>query len=78
MTSEIAGRDRVSLHVYRQRGASAHGPRVHLRREGGGPTTVLALPLLDVLLGPPPSAEEMVLLLDRLQLLIDAWEVRNE
>ena len=78
MTSEIASADGISLHVYRQRGRLAHGPRVHLRRAGGSPTTVLSLPLLDVLLGPPPSTEETALLLDSLQMLIDAWEVRNE
>jgi hypothetical protein len=38
----------------------------------------LALPLLDILLGPPPSPAEMVFLLDCLQLLIDAWGVRND
>jgi hypothetical protein len=78
MSSEIASGDGISLHVYRQRGRLAHGPRVHLRRTGGGPTTILSLPLLNVLLGPLPSPEENALLLDSLQMLIDAWEVRNE
>jgi hypothetical protein len=78
MNSEIASGDGISLHVYRRRGPLPQGPRVHLRRVDGRPTTVLALPLLDVLLGPEPSPEETVLLLDCLQQLIDTWEVRNE
>jgi hypothetical protein len=78
MNSEIASGDGISLHVYRQRGRLPHGPRAHLRRVDGGPTTVLTLPLLDVLLGPEPSPEETVVLLDSLQQLIDAWEERND
>jgi hypothetical protein len=78
MTSEIASGDGISLHVYRQRGSQSKRARVHLRRADGGPTTVLGLPLLDVLIGPEPSPVETGLLLDCLQQLIDAWEVRNE
>jgi hypothetical protein len=78
MNSQIAEKDGISLHVYRQRGPSRHGPRVHLRRANDGPTTVLSLPLLDVLLGPETSPQETVVLLDCLQRLIDSWEERNE
>lgn len=78
MTPEIASDGGNSLHIYRQRGPLPHGPRVHLRRASGGPTTVLTLPLLDVLIGPEPTPEETVLLLDSLQQLLDAWEELNE
>ncbi len=38
----------------------------------------MTLPLLDVLIGPEPTPEETVLLLDSLQQLLDAWEELNE
>ena len=76
MSPEIERRDGLSLHVYRVRGR-ASAPQVHVRRAGGPAETVVGLPLLDVLVGPPLSAEEMSTLLDCLQALLDAWEEFN-
>lgn len=77
MSPEIARRDRISLHVYRERSGRPYRPRAHLRRHDGEPTTVVGLPLLDVMIGPPVSGPEMEVLLDCLQPLLDAWEELN-
>lgn len=77
MSPEIERRDRISLHVYRERGAQHHRPHAHLRRHSGGAETVVGLPLLDVIVGPAVSGEEMAVLLDCLQRLLDAWEELN-
>ena len=77
MTPEIERRERFSLHVYRQRGQQPPRPRVHVRRHDGSATTVLGLPLLEVMIGPPVSEEETHALLDCLQRLLDLWEELN-
>jgi hypothetical protein len=77
MSPEIERRDRISLHVYRERGGRHHRPHAHLRRHDGRPTTVVGLPLLDVIIGPPVNGLEMNVLLECLQRLLDAWEQLN-
>lgn len=72
MSPEVERRERISLHIYRERGGRHHRPHVHLRRRDGAPTTVLGLPLLDVIVGPPATGEEMEVLLECLQRLLDA------
>ncbi len=77
MSPEIERRDRISLHVYRERGVRHQRPHVHVRRHDGRAETVLGLPLLDVIAGPAVAGEEMAVLLDCLQRLLDAWEELN-
>lgn len=77
MSPEIERRDRVSLHVYRERGGRHHRPHAHVRRQDGSPETVVGLPLLDIIVGPPVTGDEMSVLLDCLQRLVDAWELLN-
>lgn len=77
MSPEIERRDRLSLHVYRERGGRHHRPHAHLRRYDGAAETVVGLPLLEVIVGPPVTGQEMTVLLECLQRLLDAWEELN-
>jgi hypothetical protein len=77
MSPEIERRDRISLHVYRERGGRHHRAHAHVRRLDGEPTTVVGLPLLDVIIGPQITGAEMQVLLECLQRLLHAWEELN-
>jgi hypothetical protein len=77
MTPVIAERSDLSAHVFRARSARAL-PRAHLRRAGSETETIVSLPFIEVIAGPPLSERETVFLLSELQKLIDAWKERNE
>jgi hypothetical protein len=76
MPSLVAKNDDLSVHVFRARSARPL-PRAHLRRGEGG-ETILRLPFLEVIAGPPLSDREAAFVLSCLQRLIDAWEAQNE
>jgi hypothetical protein len=76
VSPEIERCEGMSVHVYRVRGRRPV-PRAHVRRGHHGAETVVRLPLLDVLVGPPLSPDEMSTLLNCLQRLLDAWEEIN-
>ncbi len=63
-----------SVHLPRARGGAAEVPRCHVRRRHGGPETVVDLPLLDVLAGPPLEPHERLVLMGKLQFVLDEWE----
>jgi hypothetical protein len=77
MSPAIIRTDRFSVHVYSERGAPHHRPHCHLRRRGGGAETVIALPLLDAIVGPPLSNEELEIVAANLQRVVDAWDELN-
>lgn len=78
MTPEIVREDRFSLHVYGERGGKHHLPHVHIRRHDGSPDSVLSLPLLNLIVGPPPSKAERTALMDSLATLVAEWSELND
>jgi hypothetical protein len=77
VNSQVAADGLLSLHVYREANRGGWPARVYLRRGSGEPSTVLALPLLGLLAGPPPTSAENKFLLANLQVTIDAWAEFN-
>lgn len=78
MTPEIVRHDRFSLHVYAERGGNHHLPHVHIRRHDGSPGSVLSLPLLNLIVGPPPSQAERTVLTGSLPELVAKWSELND
>jgi hypothetical protein len=76
MGSAVAESNDLSVHVFRVRSALPL-PRAHLRRSREEGETIVTLPFLEVVAGPPLSERETVFLLGELQRLIDAWQERN-
>jgi hypothetical protein len=77
VSSQAAADGLLSLHVYREAKRDGWPARAYLRRGEGEPSTVLALPLLGLLAGPPPTLAENKFLLSNLQVAIDAWAELN-
>jgi hypothetical protein len=77
VSSQVAVDGLISLHVYREANRDGWPARVYLRRGEGEPSTVLALPLLGLVAGPPPTLAENEFLLSNLQVTIDAWAELN-
>lgn len=78
MTPEIVREDRFSLHVYCERGGKHDLPHVHIRRHDGSPGSVLSLPLLNLIVGTPPSRAERSVLVDSLPTLVAKWSELND
>lgn len=78
VTPEILRGDRFSLHVYGERGGKHHLPHVHIRRHDGSPGSVLSLPLLNLIVGPPSSKVERTVLVDNLPALVAKWNELND
>lgn len=78
MTPEIVREDRFSLHVYVEHGGKHHLPHVHIRRHDGSPGSVVSLPLLNLIVGPPPSKAERTVLIDSLPTLVAKWSELND
>jgi hypothetical protein len=77
VNSQVAADGLLSLHVYREANRDGWPARAYLRRGNGQPSTVLALPLLGLVAGPPPTINENKFLLSNLQVTIDAWAELN-
>jgi hypothetical protein len=78
MTPEIVREDRFSLHVYGERGGKHQLPHVHIRRHDGSPGSVVSLPLLNFIVGAPPSKAERSVLVDSLPMLVATWSELND
>lgn len=63
-----------SVHVPPARGGAPEIPRCHVRRRDARPETVVGLPLLDVLAGPALESHERLVLMGKLQFVLDEWE----
>jgi hypothetical protein len=77
VNSQVAAAGLISLHVYREANRDDRPARVYLRRGDGEPSTVLVLPLLELIAGPPPTLAENEFLLAHLQVTIYAWAELN-
>jgi hypothetical protein len=77
VSPQAAADGSLSLHVYREANREERPARVYLRRGEGQPSTVLELPLLGLVAGPPPTLSENEFLLSNLQVTIDAWAELN-
>lgn len=76
MNSEIVQSDSCSLHVFGPRRGSKEMPRCHVRRRNGGAETVVELPFVEVIAGPPLDGEEIKAILEHMQELLDEWDRR--
>lgn len=77
MSPQVTADGLLSLHVYSEANRNNRPARAYLRRGEGEPSTVLALPLLGLIAGPPPTLAENDFLLASLQVTIDAWDELN-
>ncbi len=77
MSSTIVLDSTFSIHVPRVHPATVAGPRCHVRRRAGGAESVVSVPLIDPLAGPPLAPAERAAVLLNLQLILDEWERIN-